>query len=324
MAIRQQLTPGRIAEFLMVVTQLYLPIRRLSEINIIYQNSLAAIERVFGIFDVFPKVQERPNLPDRTPGMGGLEFDNVWFGYDPNRPVLHGLKFSVAPGERVAIVGESGAGKSTLVTLIPRLYDVVEGAIRIDGVDVRDYRLQPLRQSIGIVLQDAILFSGTVKENLRYGRKRASDEEIVAAARAANAHEFICSLPEGYDTFVGERGVSLSGGQRQRISLARTLLQNPRILILDEATSSLDSESENLITEALERVMQGRTSLIIAHRLSTVIAADRIIAIRQGEMVETGSHVELLRRGGYYANLFQQQFGPLEKLVAQVPKTKSN
>lgn len=312
------LTTGDLIKFTQVAALLYLPIRRFSEINVVYQTSMAAIERVFSIFDVVPEVQDKPDVPDRVPGIGGICFEHVNFRYSAEGPeVLRDLSFSITPGERVAIVGESGAGKSTLVTLIPRLYDVTGGAIRIDGVDIRDYPLRRLRRSIGIVLQDTILFSGSVRENLRYGRKKATDAEIVEAAKAANAHEFISRLPQGYETMIGERGMTLSGGQRQRLSLARTILQNPRILILDEATSALDSESENLITEALGRVMVGRTCLIIAHRLSTVVNADRILVFRSGQCVESGRHEDLLAADGYYRYLFQQQFGPLQDLVEQ-------
>ncbi|MFW5839817.1 MAG: ABC transporter ATP-binding protein, partial [Planctomycetota bacterium] len=309
------LSAGQMVAFTAAAGQLYLPIRRFSQINIMYQTSMAAIERVFRMFDIVPEVTSRPDARQQSPQAGRIEFDRVEFGYDPQLPVLEDLSFEVQPGERIAIVGESGAGKSTLVTLIPRLYDVTGGAIRIDGVDIRDYRLRVLRRSIGIVLQDTILFSGTIRENLRYGRKNATDQEIRDAARMANAEQFILQLPDGYDAMIGERGLSLSGGQRQRISLARTILQNPRILILDEATSALDSESENLITEALERVMVGRTCVIIAHRLSTVIDADRILVFRQGRLVEQGPHEQLLGQGGYYRYLFEQQFGPLKELL---------
>ena len=310
-------SPGQLIQFTASAALLYRPIRRFSEINIIYQDSMAAIERVFAIFDVVPDVQDKPAACDATPGMGTIQFDHVRFQYGQGPMVLKDLSFSILPGERVAIVGESGAGKSTLVTLIPRLFDVTGGAIRIDGIDLRDYKLHRLRRSIGIVLQDTILFSGTIRENLRYGRKGASDAEIVEAAKAANAHDFITSSPDGYETIIGERGVTLSGGQRQRVSLARTILQNPRILILDEATSSLDSESENLIVEALDRVMAGRTCMIIAHRLSTVMGADRLLVLRNGGLVEQGSHGELLGAGGYYRYLFEQQFGPLQDLLMQ-------
>ena len=322
-AVRGTMTPGQIVFFTGVMAHLYMPMRRFSEINIIYQTSMAAIDRIFGLFQIMPGITDRPGVPDRVPGLGGIQFEKVQFTYPHRPPVLKAVSFHVAPGERLAIVGESGAGKTTLVTLIPRLYDVTGGAIRIDGVDIRDYPLRRLRRSIGIVLQDTILFSGTVRENLRYGRKEASEAEIVAAARAANAHEFIMALPKGYDTTIGERGVTLSGGQRQRVSLARTILHNPRILILDEATSSLDSESENLITQALERVMEGRTCLIIAHRLSTVVRADRILVLRAGRLVEEGAHGELLTRNGYYRYLFEQQFGPLQLMLNGQPPAQA-
>ncbi len=311
------ITVGQLLQFTGSAAMLYLPIRRFSQINITYQTSMAAIERIFAVFDVVPEVRNRPGATDRVIGMGGLDFDDVTFAYPSGPDILRNVSFTVPPGQHVAIVGESGAGKSTLVTLIPRLYDVTGGAIRIDGVDIRDYKVRTLRRGIGIVLQESILFSGTIHENLRYGRKNASFHEIVEAARTANVHDFILSLPEKYDTVIGERGMNLSGGQRQRISLARTLLQNPRILILDEATSSLDSESENLITEALDRVMDDRTSLIIAHRLSTIMGAEKILVFHEGRLVEQGKHEDLLNAGGYYRHLFEQQFGPLQELVAR-------
>jgi subfamily B ATP-binding cassette protein MsbA len=312
------LTVGNLVKYTIALQQLFMPVRRFSQINIVFQRSMAAIERIFGLFDVVPEVRERPGASDEPVREGYIEFDHASFRYTPDRPdVVREMTFSAKPGEKVAIVGESGAGKSTVVTLIPRLYDVTAGAVRIDGRDVRDYRLTPLRRSIGIVLQDSILFTGTIRENLRYGRKDASEAEIIEAAKLANAHEFILDMPQGYDTEVGERGMTVSGGQRQRLSLARTILQDPRILILDEATSSLDSESENLINEALERLMKNRTSLIIAHRLSTVVNADRILVFRDGQVIESGRHEQLLERDGHYRYLFEQQFGPLHDLVAQ-------
>ena len=317
LAFKQRITVGQIVQFAAVVGLLYGPVQRLSEVNIIYQTSMAAIERVFAIFDCTPAVQNRNGALDKEPALGDVVFDGVCFKYAARPPVLRDLNFTVAPGDRVAIVGESGAGKSTLVTLVPRLYDVTGGSIRIDGIDVRDYRLKRLRRSIGIVLQESILFSGTVAENLRYGNKQAKKSDIIEAAQAANAHDFIMELPEDYNTTIGERGLNLSGGQRQRLSLARTILQNPRVLILDEATSSLDSESENLITEALQRVMVGRTCLIIAHRLSTVIGADRLLVLKAGRLIEQGPHEELLAAGGYYRHIFEQQFGPLQELMAR-------
>ena len=307
---------GKLIQFTGSAGALYLPIRRFSEINVMFQQSMAAIERIFAIFDVVPAVADRPEALDRPIQRGEIVFRDVHFGYSPSGPeVLKGLDFRVEPGQRIAIVGESGAGKSTLVTLLPRLYDVTGGAISIDGLDIRDYRLQALRRGIGIVLQESILFSGTIYENLRYARKTATWDEIVEAARMANAHAFIMELADGYLSVIGERGTTLSGGQKQRISIARTILQDPRVLIFDEATSALDSESENLITEAMRRVMAGRTSLVIAHRLSTIMGADRILAMRDGRVVEQGSHGELLKAGGYYRYLFEQQFGPLQQLL---------
>lgn len=317
LAVRGRLTPGQIVQFTATAALLYLPIRRFSEINNVYQMSIAAIQRVFEVFDDVPEVQGQPKAAKRKVQRGEIEFDHVTFRYTSEQEaVLEDISFNIEPGKRVAVVGESGAGKSTLVTLIPRLFDVTDGAVRIDGVDVRDYRLRDLRRSIGIVLQETILFSGTIRENLRYGRKDATEEEIIDAARIANAHRFISELPDGYDTEVGEHGVSLSGGQRQRISLARAILQDPKVLILDEATSSLDSESENLIVEAMQRVMAGRTSLVIAHRLSTILDADRILVLSKGRLVEDGTHEDLLARNGAYRHLFEQQFGPLQRMLS--------
>ena len=313
MAIAESITSGQIVQFIAVAALLYLPMQRFSQINIVYQTSMAAIERVFAIFDMVPEVQNRPGVPDRTVQKGNIQFDNVSFRYGDGPLVLQDVGFMLQGGQRVAMVGESGAGKSTVATLISRLYDVTEGAILIDGIDIRDYPLRSLRRSIGIVLQETILFSGTISENLRYGRKEASEEEIIAAAKSANIDGFINSLPEGYDSHIGEHGLTLSGGQRQRMSLARTILQNPRILILDEATSSLDSESENLITAALEHVMLGRTCLIIAHRLSTIIKADCIVVLKGGHIVEQGPHDQLLATSGYYQYLFEQQFDPIKQ-----------
>jgi subfamily B ATP-binding cassette protein MsbA len=233
--------------------------------------------------------------------------------------VLDELEFAVEPGERVALVGPSGSGKSTIVSLLPRLYDVAEGRILIDGHDVRDYSLSALRQAIAIVQQDSLIFSGSVRDNIKYGRPQADDDEVVHAARAANAHEFISALPEGYHTMLGERGVNLSGGQRQRLSIARALLKNPRILILDEATSALDTESEALVQAALERLMRNRTCFIIAHRLSTVRGADRILVVQNGRIVEHGPHEALLARNGVYARLVQHQFAtPVPQHVARI------
>ena len=314
------MTLGKLTQFVGIAAMMYWPVRLLGDTSIIYQQAMASIERVFEVLDEVPAVTTHPGAIESIPGMGGIRFTGVNFQYPERPPVLKDLNFHIAPGERVAIVGESGAGKSTLVTLIPRLYDVLEGSIKIDGIDVRDYRVQRLRRSIGIVLQDSILFSGSIRENLLYGNKGASEAEIEDAAKLANAHNFIMELPEGYETIVGQRGMTLSGGQRQRVSIARTILQNPRILIFDEATSALDSESENLINEAMRHVMQGRTSVVIAHRLSTIVNADRVLVMKDGTVVEQGSHEDLLSAEGYYRFLFEQQFGPLKELMEQMEK----
>jgi subfamily B ATP-binding cassette protein MsbA len=339
LALRGDLRPGEVVKFMGWLAVMYLPIRRFAEINVVYQQSLAAMQRVFEVFDITPTITEKPQAVKVAPPRGRVVFDNVSFDYHANatevlpvaddtgnpaaellaldknagqtgRPwMLRGISFEVEPGMRVALVGPSGSGKTTLMSLLPRLYDVTDGRILIDGIDVRDYALRPLRRSIGIVQQDSFLFSGTIRDNIRYGRPKASDDEVIAAAQAANAHEFIVPLPGGYDALIGERGVNLSGGQKQRISIARALLKDPRILILDEATSALDSESESLVQEALGRLMQGRTCFIIAHRLSTVRHVDRILVLRDGQVVETGQHDELVRANGLYARLVQQQFG---------------
>ncbi len=279
------------------------------------QEALGATTRVFELLDQQPLVADAPDAIPLPPVEGRIEFREVSFAYQsatsngsPAPVVLRDFSLTIEAGEMVALVGPSGAGKSTIASLIPRFYDVSAGSVLIDGYDVRRVQIQSLRDQIGIVLQETQLFSGSVRDNIRYGRLEATDEEIEAAARMANAHEFICQLPDGYDTPVGERGVRLSGGQRQRIAIARAILKNPRILILDEATSSLDSESERLVQEALERLMAGRTSIVIAHRLSTVQRADRIAVIVAGELVEIGTHHELLARDGVYARLYERQF----------------
>ncbi len=278
------------------------------------QEALGATTRVFELLDQQPAVADAPDAIPLPPGQGRVEFRGVSFAYQraengQTAPVvLRNFSLVIEPGEMVALVGPSGAGKSTIVNVIPRFYDVQAGNVLIDGYDVRRVQMRSLRAQIGIVPQETLLFSGSIRDNIRYGRLEASDAEVEAAARMANAHEFICHLPDGYDTLVGERGVRLSGGQRQRIAIARAVLKDPRILILDEATSSLDSESERLVQEALERLMAGRTSIVIAHRLSTVQRADRIVVVVAGEVVEAGTHHQLLARGGMYARLYELQF----------------
>jgi subfamily B ATP-binding cassette protein MsbA len=281
------------------------------------QQALGATERVFELLDTAPDIGDRPGALTLPAIVGRVALEDVDFRYkDDGAEILRAIRLEAQPGERLALVGPSGAGKSTLVNLIPRFYDVSGGQVMVDGYDVRDVRLRSLRKQIGIVPQETLLFNGTVRDNILYGSPQddaagspqASEQELIAAAQAANAHEFISALPQGYNTLVGERGVKLSGGQRQRIAIARALLKDPRILILDEATSSLDSASEGLVQEALERLMQGRTTFIIAHRLSTVRRADRIAVLDAGRLVELGRHEELLARGGLYARLYSLQF----------------
>lgn len=277
-----------------------------------FSEALGAVRCVFEILDTRPTVTNAPGAPDLPSVAGAISFENVSFAYEPGREVLHQISLTVPPGEIVALVGPSGAGKSTLFNLIPRFYDPTSGTVAIDGIDVRAVTQRSLREQIGLVPQETMLFAGTIRENIAYGRLDADEAAIVAAARAANAHDFIMATPHGYDTIVGERGIKLSGGQRQRIAIARAMLKDPRILLLDEATSSLDSESEALVQEALERLMRGRTAVIIAHRLSTVAIAHRIVVLDRGRIVEQGSHAELLARQGLYARLYALQFRELD------------
>ncbi|HOQ29143.1 MAG TPA: ATP-binding cassette domain-containing protein, partial [Armatimonadota bacterium] len=278
------------------------------QVNDVIQRASVALERIFEVLDTKPSVAEKPDAVPLPPVKGHVVVENVSFGYDPDKLVLKGISLDVQPGQMIALVGPSGSGKSTLSNLIPRFYDPIEGRILIDGYDLKDVTLHSLRSQIGIVLQETLLFSGTIRDNLRYGAPEATDEELVAAAKAANAHDFIIEQENGYDTEIGERGMKLSGGQKQRLAIARAILRDPRILILDEATSALDSESEALIQEALERLMRGRTTFVVAHRLSTIMRADRIVVLDKGEIAEMGTHIELLENNGIYARLYIEQF----------------
>lgn len=287
---------------------LYGPTLRLIQINDQIARANAALWRIFKTLDTKPNVNDAPNAVPIPTIQGNVRYNAVWFEYEPGQPVIKGVDMEVKAGQMVAFVGQSGSGKTTLVNLLQRHYDVTKGSLTIDGYDLRDVTLHTLRQQVGVVIQETILFNTTIRENIRYGRLEASDEEIVQAATAANIHHVIEALPKGYDTKIGEDGTKLSGGEKQRIAIARALLANPRILILDEATSSLDSETEALIQEALDRLMAGRTSFVIAHRLSTIVKADKIVVMEKGVIQEQGSHAELLEHGGVYAGLYNQQF----------------
>ncbi len=312
-----EMTMGQLMAFTQWLGMLFGPVIQLVTINDQLNWLMAAVDRIFETLDTQPDIEE-PKKPVKLSKIEGyVEFRNVWFAYEPGEWVLEDINLKAEPGKVVALVGPSGAGKSTLVHLIPRFYDPTEGEILIDGHNIKDISLQFLRRNIGMVLQENFLFSGTIRDNIRYGRPDATDEEVVRAAIAANAHDFIMEFPDGYETVVGERGTRLSGGQRQRIAIARAILRDPRILILDEATAELDSESEALIQEALERLMRDRTTFIIAHRLSTVMNADEIIVLDKGRIVERGTHAELATAGGLYAKLCEVQFKRAQEKIEE-------
>jgi ATP-binding cassette, subfamily B, bacterial len=317
LAMRGEITLGTLVAFLGYVAGLFGPVLGLSGVYKTLNTARVSVEEVYGILDAHDHLGDAPDARDVVGLRGDVEWSGVQFGYDAAGPLLlEGIDLKVRAGERVAIVGPSGSGKSTLVALVQRFYDPTDGVVRVDGIDVRKLKQTSLRKQIGVVFQDSLLFNESVRANIAYGRPGASRAEIEEAARAANAHDFIVRLPDGYDTVVGERGSRLSVGERQRIAIARTLLKAPAILILDEPTSALDAESEHLVQQALERVTRGRTTLLIAHRLSTVVDADRIVVLRQGRLVEEGTHLDLLARRGYYASLVEKQARGLLPMAA--------
>ena len=308
LVIQEDLTIGVMVAFYAYIERLYGPLRRLVSSSTTLTQAIASMDRMFELMDEKYDVENKPNAIALTEARGKLAFENVTFRYEKDgTSVLHNVNFVIEPGQTAAFVGMSGGGKSTIVSLIPRFYDASEGAVKIDDQNVRDVTLQSLRAQIGIVLQDNILFSDSVKQNILMGKPNATDEEVIAAAKAANAHDFIIGLPQGYDTKVGERGVKLSGGQKQRVAIARVFLKNPPILVLDEATSALDLESEALIQDSLDRLVHDRTTIVIAHRLSTITHANKIFVIDHGQVAECGTHEELMKKQGIYYNLFQVQ-----------------
>ncbi len=316
LAISQGLGVGTIVAFVAYLARLYGPASALVGVQVQLVSAFAVFERIFDYLDMTPEAPQNTDALELGSARGDIRFEDVTFGYIPERPVLNGISFHARPGELVAFVGPSGAGKTTIMQLLPRFYDPQAGRVLVDGYDVRDLTLASLRRNIGIVTQETYLFHATIAENLRYGNPAASDEDLLKACKAANIYDVVVGLPEGLATVVGERGHKLSGGERQRIALARVLLKDPRILILDEATSSLDSTSERLIKEALVPLMRGRTSLVVAHRLSTVLRADVINVVDGGRIVESGKHAELLARAGLYASLYTAQFFTTEERLA--------
>ena len=318
-AINDRFSVGKIIAFTAYQARLFVPINQLLTLHVDVQSALALFERIFEYLDLKPDVAERPDAIAIDAPVGHLRFDDVRFSYRADLPVLHGVSFEAPPGTMTALVGPSGAGKSTIAALVSRLYDPDSGRVTIDGIDIRDLKLASVADAVGVVSQDTFLFHATLRENLRYANPDASDEAMIAAAEAAQIYDFIASLPEGFDTVVGERGYRLSGGEKQRVSIARAILKDPKVLVLDEATSALDTRSERMIQQAVGRLLKGRTAIVIAHRLSTILAADQILVVDGGRVAERGRHDELLAKGGLYARLYREQFSgqpPLAEVIA--------
>lgn len=308
-----RLTAGDLVAFIIYALNISRSVSQTSRLYAAVNTAAGASERIFELLDEKPEISDSATAKTITHADGAIRAANIRFSYEEDQPVLKDISFEAAAGETIALVGPSGAGKTTLLNLIPRFYDPQEGAIFIDGTNIREYKVKSLREQISIVPQEVHLFGTSVKENIRYGKLEAADEQVIAAAKAANAHDFISAMPQGYDSMIGEKGVKLSGGQRQRLAIARAILKNPAILLLDEATSSLDSESEAQVQDALYRLMQDRTTFVIAHRLSTVQHADRILVLEDGRIIETGTHTELIEYNGLYSHLYALQFRDLDK-----------
>ena len=313
--IRGDLTAGDLAKFVLYLNQLTFPIRSAAQIINSFSRAISSGRRIFDVLDSRSPVEERPGAPVMGRAVGQVQFENASFAYDARSPALKGVNITAAPGQITAILGAPGSGKSTIVNLLPRFYDVTGGRVAIDGADIRDFTLESLRRNVGIVQQDIFLFDATIRDNIAYGVSNATEADIINAAKIAQLHDQIMTLPAGYDTWVGERGSTLSGGQRQRLSIARTVLVNPPILILDDSTSSVDVETERQIHQAMVNVMQGRTTFVIAHRLSTVREADQILVLKNGEIAERGNHNELIAQRGIYRDIYELQLRPQEEVL---------
>ena len=321
LVLKEALSAGAMVVFILYLAKMYKPMQELSKMTDAYAKALVGYERIQEIMETDRSIKDFPGAKRAKPLKGKVEFEHVSFHYEADSPILDDISFKIEPGQVAAIVGPTGAGKSTIVSLIPRFYDPISGVIKVDGTDIKKYTQRSLRQQVSFVLQETLLFHGPVWQNIAYGKPGAKRSEILHAAELANADEFIEKMPQGYDTIVGERGVTLSGGQRQRIAIARAVIRNTPLLILDEPTSGLDSASEKLVFEALDRLMEGKTTVVIAHRLSTIRKADIILVVKDGKIVESGTHDELLEEGGVYAEFYDLQFGEAEEDAA-APATK--